>query len=133
VKVLLVEDDADNREIVRALLEQHHAEVWVASLAREALEFLAAQRPHILVSDIGLPEMDGYALMQQIRSIDGPTHRIPAVALTAHASADDRTRAMRAGYQAHIAKPVEPGELVATIQSLTELAWARERAELLPS
>jgi CheY-like chemotaxis protein len=133
VKVLLVEDDADNREIVRTLLEQHHAEVWVASSAREALELLAARRPHILVSNIGLPEMDGYALMQQIRSTDSPGHRIPAVALTAHASADDRTRAMRAGYQAHIAKPVEPGELVATIQSLTELAWARERPELLPS
>jgi CheY-like chemotaxis protein len=69
-------------------------------------------RPSILVSDIGLPEMDGYELIRRIRDGNsGDGVRIPAIALTAHASADDRTKALRAGYQAHVAKPVEPREL----------------------
>jgi PAS domain S-box-containing protein len=118
--VLLVEDDADNREILKALLETHHAEVWPATSAAQALEILEQQRPSILVSDIGLPEMDGYGLIRRIRATSG-AERIPAIALTAHASATDRTKAMRAGYQAHIAKPVEPAELVATVAALTQL------------
>jgi PAS domain S-box-containing protein len=127
VRVLLVEDDADNREILRALLEEYHAEVHSAASAEEALDFLATDRPHVVVSDIGLPEMDGYELIRHIRTATDGGARTPAIALTAHASAEDRTRALRAGYQAHIAKPVEPAELVATITSLTSLLRADER------
>ena len=113
MKVLLVEDDADNREILKALLESHDAEVWPAPSATQALKMVEEHLPTILISDIGLPEMDGYSLVRRIRAMSGG-ERIPAIALTAHASADDRTRALRAGYQAHIAKPVEPDELIAT-------------------
>ena len=123
VKVLVVEDDLDNLEIVRRLLDQHQAEVLVASSAAEALQIVAAERLDVLVSDIGLPGMDGYELMRRVRQLDAPTGgRIVAVALTAHARPDDRTRALRAGFQAHLAKPVQTGELLATIVSLVELA-----------
>ncbi|HTM44089.1 MAG TPA: PAS domain S-box protein [Polyangiaceae bacterium] len=122
IKVLLVEDEVDNQEVLRTLLEQHQATVVVASSAPEALELLKRDRPHIVVSDVGLPEIDGYELIQRIRRQNSEAEeRIPAIALTAHASPDDRTKALRAGFQAHIAKPVQPGELVATIASLTGL------------
>jgi signal transduction histidine kinase/ActR/RegA family two-component response regulator len=130
IRVLLVEDDADNREALRTLLEQQHALVAAVGTAREALETLPSARPSILVSDIGLPDLDGYELMRRVRQL-GPDAggRVPAIALTAHASSDDRTKALRAGYQAHIAKPVEPRELVANIVSLTGLMGQRVPAE----
>ena len=122
VRVLLVEDDADNREAIRTLLEQQSASVAAVGTAREALETLPTTRPSILVSDIGLPDIDGYELMRRVRRLDPEGGgRIPAIALTAHASSDDRTKALRAGFQAHIAKPVEPRELVANIVSLMGL------------
>jgi CheY-like chemotaxis protein/two-component sensor histidine kinase len=125
VRVLLVEDEPDNREVLRTLLERHHATVAVAGSAAEALEMMPTVRPSILVSDIGLPGMDGYELIERVRKMDARSGgRIPAIALTAHASTDDRTKALRAGFQAHITKPVEPGELVATISSLTGLVGA---------
>jgi CheY-like chemotaxis protein len=111
---------------VRNLLAMHGAEVRVATSAHEALERLAEARPDILISDIGLPEMDGYQLIERIR------HKPPdegggvlAVALTAFARTEDRTRALRAGYQAHLAKPVESAELIATVASFAELVSAR--------
>ena len=83
---------------------------------------IAKVHPNILVSDIGLPEIDGYELIRRVRRIDsGAGGGVPAIALTAHASSNDRMQALRAGYQAHIAKPVSPGELVATIASLAGL------------
>jgi PAS domain S-box-containing protein len=121
VAVLVVEDDPDNLDILRALLERHHATVFAASAAPEALQLLAEHPPSIIVSDIGLPGMDGYELMRRLRGTKGAAARIPAIALTAHAGADDRKKALVAGYQAHIAKPVEAGELVATIVSLMGL------------
>jgi CheY-like chemotaxis protein len=122
IKVLLVEDDPDNREVLRRVLEQHHAVVSAIGSPIEALEMMPTIRPNVLVSDIGLPEMDGYELIRRVRRIGpGLGGGVPAVALTAHASHDDRMQALRAGYQAHIAKPVAPGELVATIASLAGL------------
>ncbi|HXK20681.1 MAG TPA: PAS domain S-box protein, partial [Polyangiaceae bacterium] len=122
VTVLLVEDDPDNRDVLRRLLERHHAAVVATGSAGEALQMMPTVRPNVLVSDIGLPEVDGYELMRRVRSIESESGGgVPAIALTAHASTDDRTRALRAGFQAHIAKPVSPGELVATIASLAGL------------
>jgi PAS domain S-box-containing protein len=122
IKILVVEDDADNREVLRTLLEEHQAQIFTAASAGEAIDLLEKERPNVLVSDIGLPEIDGYELIRRVRQMGGGSvGRIPAIALTAHASPDDRTRALRAGYQAHIAKPVDPSELVATIVSLAEL------------
>ncbi|WP_394836414.1 PAS domain S-box protein [Pendulispora rubella] len=122
INVLLVEDDPDNREVLRKILEQHHASVSATASAREALEFLQKARPHILISDIGLPDIDGYELIRSIRRLDSREGgRIPAIALTAHASSQDRMKALRAGFQSHIAKPVDPRELVASIASLAGL------------
>jgi CheY-like chemotaxis protein len=104
------------------ILEQHHASVSATASAAEALEILSNARPNIVISDIGLPDIDGYELIGRIRRLDPREGgRIPAIALTAHASSEDRTKALRAGFQAHIAKPVDPRELVASIASLAGL------------
>jgi CheY-like chemotaxis protein len=126
IRVLVVEDDPDAAEFVTNLLQSHGAEVVSAASAREALEAVAQSRPDILISDIGLPEMDGYQLIEEIRKMDvAHGGGIPAVALTAFARSDDRTRALRAGYQTHLAKPIESTELVATVASFAELVHAR--------
>ncbi len=125
VTVLLVEDDPDNREVLRLILEQHGASVSSAASAPEALEIVKNARPTILISDIGLPDLDGYELIRRVRRLDPREgRRIPAIALTAHASPEDRTAALRAGFQAHVAKPVDSRELVATIASLAGLLGA---------
>src|SRR5205814_4079541 len=91
VRVLIVEDDADNREALRMLLEQEHASVSAVGSAREALAALATYPPNILVSDIGLPEIDGYELIRRVRELAPDAGgRIPAIALTAHAGSEDR-------------------------------------------
>jgi len=126
IRVLVVEDEPDAAEFVTNLLESHGADVVSAASAREALEAVAQARPDILISDIGLPEMDGYQLMEQIRKMDvAKGGGIPAVALTAFARSEDRTRALRAGYQTHLAKPIESTELIATVASFAELVNAR--------
>jgi PAS domain S-box-containing protein len=118
LNILVVEDEPDTREFVRRLLETHGAQVWRATSAGEALEAFRTDWPDILISDVGLPDVDGYDLVQRIRhdpSLHG--NRTPAIALTAYSRAEDRTRALRAGYQAHLAKPVESSELLASIAS----------------
>jgi len=127
IRVLLVEDQADSAEFVKKLLEMYRAEVVVAASAGEALKVLSGTHQlDILISDIGLPEMDGYQLMEEIRRRNvGDGTGIPAVALTAYARPEDRRRALRAGYQAHLAKPIDPAELVATVASFAELVRAR--------
>ena len=102
---------------MRRILEAHRATVLTAASAPEALERLATTHPDVLVSDIGLPDVDGYELMRQIRS-NAEARGLPAIALTAFARSDDRTRALRAGFLIHVAKPVEPSELVATVASV---------------
>jgi PAS domain S-box-containing protein len=116
VRVLIVEDEPDTSEFIRRFLVTHGADVVTASSAAEALSLLPASGADILVSDIGLPEVDGYELIQRIRRMDAKNGGgIPAVALTAYARSEDRALALRAGYQAHLAKPAEPAELLATI------------------
>jgi CheY-like chemotaxis protein len=116
IKVLVVDDEQDARELVTRLLCDCSAQVRTAGSAAEALKLIDLEAPDILVSDIGMPDTDGYELLRMIRtreSIDGA--RLPAVALTAFARAEDRIRALRAGFVAHVAKPVEPSELLATV------------------
>ena len=125
IRVLLVEDDSDAAGFVKRLLENHGAQVQVAGSAQAALDVLATGSADILISDIGLPEMDGYQLIERIRQKGGVTGGILAVALTAFARSEDRTRAFLAGYQAHLAKPIESGELVATVASFADLVIAR--------
>jgi PAS domain S-box-containing protein len=129
--VLVVDDEADTRDFVKRLLEAHGATVTAVTSAAEAIDELAANPPDMLVSDIGLPNVDGYDLMKRIRATEhADNDRLPAIALTAYARAEDRTRALMAGYQAHVAKPVEPLELVATLARLSDLVVARGRTRL---
>jgi CheY-like chemotaxis protein len=126
--VLVVEDDADSRDLVERWLGSRGAEVASASSAAQALEMLPTIRPDVLVCDIGLPDMDGYELIQRVRAL--PPARggtIPAVAVTAFARPEDRTRALRAGYQAHVAKPIRSSDLIAIVRSFGDLAAARRR------
>ena len=117
VRVLLVDDDPDTRGMMQTVLSQRGAEVTAASSAAEALACVDRETPDVLLSDIGMPGMDGYALIRELR--ERPAARdIPAAALTAYAHADDRGQAIAAGYQMHVAKPVEPAELVAVVASL---------------
>lgn len=119
VQILVVDDEADAREFVCFVLEQHGAQVRAVASASQALSALSQSRPDVLVSDIGMPEMDGYRLMHQVRSL-APEQggEIPSVALTAYASEADQQRALSAGFQRHVAKPVEPDTLVAVVAGL---------------
>jgi PAS domain S-box-containing protein len=127
IRLLVVEDEADTLEFLRRLLTTHGATVLTAANAGEALSLIRDEKPDLLISDIGLPEVDGYDLIQRIRREISPGRDIPAIALTAYARSEDRTRALLAGYQAHIAKPVEPNELLAMIASFVELTGAHRR------
>jgi signal transduction histidine kinase/ActR/RegA family two-component response regulator len=120
VRILVVDDHDDGRTLTALVLTQTGANVEAVASAREALELLEVQRPDVLVSDIGLPDEDGYSLIRQIR-LGEKEHggTLPAVALTGYARADDRERALKAGFHAHVAKPVEPAALIATIATIT--------------
>jgi PAS domain S-box-containing protein len=116
VRILIVEDEADSRDFLRQFLAAHGADVFVASSGTEALTVAQHTRPAVLVSDIGLPDIDGYELLQRLRrsSTDG-LGGIPAIAITAYARTEDRMLAFQSGYQVHLAKPVEPARLVEAI------------------
>ncbi len=118
LKILVVDDEPDARELVRRLLVECGAMVKTVESAAAALSQLDIETPDVLVSDIGMPEVDGYEFLRRVRSSENAA-RIPAVALTAFARSEDRTRALRAGYIAHVAKPVEPAELLATVAVVT--------------
>ncbi len=115
VRVLVVDDEPDAAALVRRVLEDCGAEVLTASGGREGLESLDRNGADVLLSDIGMPDMDGYEMMRAARAKGVAT---PAAALTAYARSEDRRRAMMAGFQTHVAKPVEPNELVAVVASL---------------
>jgi PAS domain S-box-containing protein len=130
IHVLVVEDEPDTCEFLNRLFASYGAAVATARSADEALSYLTTSKPDIVVSDIGLPDVDGYDLMERIRQLPADSGgAVPAIALTAYARTEDRTRAFRSGYQAHLAKPVEPTELVATIASLAELIEAQRRSQ----
>jgi PAS domain S-box-containing protein len=118
LQVLVVDDEADARELVGRILENQGARVTAAASAEEALRILELARPDVLVSDVGMPGMDGYQLIRKIREIEAKGQRLPALALTAFARAEDRKRAMLAGYQSHLAKPFDTAELVLMVAGL---------------
>ena len=119
VRVLVVDDEQDTRRLISTVIAQTGAEVTACASAGEALEKLKTWRPHILMSDIGMPGEDGYALIQKVRALPPALGgRTPAAALTAYARDEDRGRALAAGYQLHIAKPFNPHELLAAISDL---------------
>jgi PAS domain S-box-containing protein len=119
LKVLVVDDDADAREMLKHLLEGCEASVTIAASAAEAAQLMRRRRFDVLVSDIGMPGEDGHAMLRRIRTLrpeEGGD--IPAIALSAYARAEDRVQAVRAGFQLHLAKPVEPAELIAMVASV---------------
>jgi signal transduction histidine kinase/ActR/RegA family two-component response regulator len=121
-RALLVDDEPESNEVVRTLLASCGAEVRVAGSADHALEILDRWKPDVLVSDVGMPGKDGYALIAAVRARGDNAARLPAIALTAYASVEDRIRLLSAGFQAHVAKPLELGELVAVVSSLYRAA-----------
>ncbi len=122
LRILCVDDEKDSRDLLIAVLSQCDAETLAVSSAAEALAAFDEFSPHILVSDIGMPDEDGYELIRKVREKEKAKNlkRIPAVALTAYARVEDRLRALSSGFQMHIPKPVEPAELAAVVASLTE-------------
>jgi signal transduction histidine kinase/ActR/RegA family two-component response regulator len=120
--ILLVEDNDDARRLLQTILRRCGATVYAAENVGEALLILGKLRADILVSDIGLPGEDGYSLIRRIRLAEPATGRMPAIALTAYTRSVDRVRALAAGFQMHLAKPVEPSELTAAVKSLLTTA-----------
>jgi len=122
VRVLVVEDDPDTLELLRFILDRRGAEVNTAASTREALDVMEHWQPTTLVSDLAMPEQDGYDLIGRIRSRSSERGgNIPAVAVSAYTRNEDRIRALSAGFQMHLPKPVDPEELVATVASLAGL------------
>ncbi len=119
ITVLVVDDEPDARELIELVLTTCGADAITASTAEEALTLVQQRRPHVMISDVGMPTVDGYELLRRVRALgDARGGGLPAIALTAFARSEDRTRALRAGYLMHIAKPVEPAELAAAVASL---------------
>ena len=120
VSVLVVDDDRDAREMLNMVLSQCEAEVRTASSTAEALAEISRQRPDVLVSDIGMPDLDGYELIKRLRQTESERGQkaLPALALTAYAKAEDRVRALAAGYHVHLSKPVDPEEFALVVASL---------------
>ncbi len=127
LRVLVIEDQRDTRDLLVRLLEECGAAVSAAASGQEGLALLSTAKPDVLICDIGLPVIDGYTLIQRIRrSPDPRVARVPAIALTSFAQPEDRTRALRAGYQAHLVKPMDPAELIATVASFVDMLEPRE-------
>jgi signal transduction histidine kinase len=124
--VLVVDDERDSRELVGEVLETHGAEVVLSSSVSEALERLSQGVPHVLVSDIGMPVVDGYSLIRRVRALSPERGgKVPAIALTAYAHEIDRREAVAAGFQRHVAKPVEPSKLVSLVAEVARLEVTR--------
>lgn len=115
LRILVVDDEPDTRELVSTLLESAGAETEVAASVAEALDAVAQMRPDAVVTDIGMPGEDGYVFLKRLRAAG---QQMPAIALTAYARAEDRSRALSAGFQMHVAKPIEPRKLVTAVARL---------------
>jgi signal transduction histidine kinase/ActR/RegA family two-component response regulator len=118
VRVLVVDDEPDSRDLVKRLLDSGGAVVTTAPSAHDALETIRRWRPDVLISDIGMPGEDGYSLIRAVRALaEDAGGKTVAIALTAYARAEDRVAALKAGFQHHMSKPVDPGELIAVVAS----------------
>jgi PAS domain S-box-containing protein len=121
LRILIVDDEVDMRDLLRFILEEQGATVIVAASATEALQHLSESVPDILISDIGMPEMDGYALIKKIRTtLNQSGKMLPAIALTAYAGESNQRQALSAGFQLHLAKPIEPEYLVKAITQVMQ-------------
>jgi signal transduction histidine kinase/ActR/RegA family two-component response regulator len=126
LRVLVVDDDADARELVAMTLQSRGAVIEFASSAAEALDSVSRQKPDVMIADIGMPQEDGYELIRKLRAVEGEQSgkRLSAIALTAYASAADRDQALAAGYDVHLAKPVGPGDLTHAVANFRKARGA---------
>jgi len=119
VRVLVIDDEPDACNLLKLLLESAGASVYLAQSADEGIEQLITKPVDVLICDIGMPGMDGYTLIRRVRTlVDPKKSEVPAVAVTAYAGLEDRTEAIRAGFQNHLPKPIEATELLAVVHSL---------------
>jgi len=118
VHAFAIDDEADGRELLRRVLEDQGAVVTSFASAGDALIALRTSRPSVIVSDVGMPDMDGYQMIRSLRATESRDSRVPALALTAFARAEDRKRSLVAGFQAHLAKPFDVAELVLLVADL---------------
>ena len=126
LRVLIVDDEPEARELIAAILQGQGARVDQAASAAEALRSFALARPDVLVSDIGMPDEDGYTLLRQVRFLSREhTRQVPALALTAYAARQDAAQAVLAGFQLHLAKPVVPARLIDAVARLAGQADTR--------
>ncbi len=119
VRILVCDDDEDGRELLAAVLAAEGAVTFTAANGQTALEAFREFGPHVLVSDVGMPHIDGYELIGKVRAMpeeDGG--QIPAIALTAHAGREDELKALLAGYQVYVTKPIDPSRLVHIVANL---------------
>ena len=122
-RILIVEDDHDSREMLAVLLNAHNAETMTAASAIEALDKLPSFRPDILISDLGMPEIDGYDLIRRIRSMSPEQGgKVPAIALTGYAGPEEMKRVHSAGFDSHLPKPVDQESLINTIKNIRQAA-----------
>jgi CheY-like chemotaxis protein len=130
--VLVVDDDPDALDLVQFILGRYGANVRTAASAAEALEALNESPPDVLISDIGMPDEDGYSLIRQVRARDASRGGcIPAVAMTAWGRSEDRQQALAAGFQTHLAKPTDPEELVRAVATLIHAPGESKRLACL--
>jgi len=121
LKVLVVDDEADARELLKIMLEQAGANVTAVSSVSEAINLIEQLQPDILLSDIGMPEEDGYSLIQKTKHLKTKSGKqIPAAAITAYARAEDQAKALQAGFQTHLSKPIDPVQLMTVVKTLAE-------------
>jgi CheY-like chemotaxis protein len=118
LRILAVDDDPDACIVLRRILEEQNAIVDTASSVAVALEIIDTRPPDLLVSDIGMPGQDGYQFIARVRKLEGPVRAIPAIALTAFSRHEDRISALHAGFNMHVAKPVNALELLTVISAL---------------
>ena len=116
---MVVDDDRDALDLVKRVLERCHAQVTICATGDDCIKTLRDVRPTVLITDIGMPGMDGYSLMKAVRALPPEAGGLtPSIALTAHARSQDRRRAMLSGFDVHLARPVEPSELEAVVARL---------------
>jgi CheY-like chemotaxis protein len=127
LRVLVVDDEPDSNELLSTLLTGNGAEVRVARSAADGFDELIRWRPDVLVSDVGMPAEDGCAFIARVRALEDDLSRLPAIALTAYASPEDRVRIFSAGFHVHVVKPFEPGELVAAVANIARVPGVSRR------
>ena len=126
IHALIVDDEADARELIMFILAEHGASVTTAASVSEAVEKFHAINPDLIISDIEMPDEDGFSLIEKLRDFnEREQKKIPAIALTAHARPSERLKVLSAGYQMHLAKPVEPAELIAVVANFAN--WNKQK------